>query len=624
MDEFAASAAALSSPFTHPHTRRAADRWLTRFQSSPDAWAISQQVLASPADPRLRLLAAQVFAHKVKRQLDEVAGEGQRHALLDATAAQVAAAAACGEAALARALSVALAHLMLQCPGAARPLERVSGLGQAALLQFFTILADEAEGAVAAAVAASGEAAFELRQRVRGWGAEVCGWLRDVLAAALYAPANLAAMPRPPGGVHEAVLLSGGPARAATAEVARCFAAWVKWGALDSSQVDPGPGAHLLQAASALLFLGEHDPALAELGVDAVLEAVEHAPEASQAALAALALRLPGHVASLAARGADAGQLAHVFACFCSTHAALAASSGPEGAALRAGLLLLLGLPLQGGAGTAASAALDGVSDVLEAAAGAGLGRGEACESAIMDPEAAEQFAAAVLGVLLRQLELPESSFAGSAIAAAAAAGDEEGGPEALRLQAEVAVELCAQQLSPEGLMPRLQAAAQAAAAQHGAPSLPATRAADVSAHARLRLDRMFSGGWAISAPRLFTCSAACTSRVPPRVPSWKSCPPVAPRRLPGPRRCSPSTPPSPSSTAAGTARTRPPPHSTTISSPASRPWRPPSCPRWRTRPATSPRRAAAHGPPLLTAPLAPLLTRAALDHFCMRRLSRI
>jgi hypothetical protein len=127
VNEFAACVQALSSPYTDPDTRKSADRWLTEFKASSDAWAVTQQCLAPPgagvdAGAELRWYASQVLVCKVKRQLHEVADPDQRQALLDTTAAQ-AAAASPAEGSLRRALCVALAQLVIQCDvDAANPL----------------------------------------------------------------------------------------------------------------------------------------------------------------------------------------------------------------------------------------------------------------------------------------------------------------------------------------------------------------------------------------------------------------------------------------------------------------------------------------------------------------------
>ena len=157
--QFQAAVQALYSPSTDPQTRHEADKWLTAFKKSPEAWAVAQQVRLPPsADParpsapparrcqsfrrctlsRLQVLqapaglddalqAAQVLSWKCKKQLGQLAGAAAAQgALVEALAALLAQP---GGTALAtfsplrRALCVALANLAIACTDWARPLE---------------------------------------------------------------------------------------------------------------------------------------------------------------------------------------------------------------------------------------------------------------------------------------------------------------------------------------------------------------------------------------------------------------------------------------------------------------------------------------------------------------------
>ena len=324
-----------------------------------------------------------------------------------------------------------------------------------------------------AAVSGPVERCFQLKQRVCEWGVQVCGWLLAVHAAALRAPAGVDAL---------RAVAAGGDARllALTAALARCLTAWVKCACLH--HVDPGQGRYLVEASAALMFLpaGRHED-LVGVGVDAFTEVLVFAPEGMRDALAQLALRLPAAVEARVAGGVAAGQLPHALAAFCSANAALAAAD--EG--LRRGLLRLLALPLQP-EDTVMAPTLAAVTDVLEAAhlhSGGNaqilqyLGLAGSSGGAPIDDDALNRFVDSLLEVLLGALQAGDAAMQGSLWADPGAEG-----PEALRPEADLAVQQCAAHLGAGALMHRLQAFVQAAAAAHGVPSLAAAKAVDVRA----------------------------------------------------------------------------------------------------------------------------------------------
>lgn len=124
-DDFARACAALSSPFSDPAARHAADEWLSAFKRSPESWAVAQQALQQAAPgPDTTLQAAQILAWKSKKQLGQL-GLAQQAALAEALAGLLAGGAAGGGggAPLRRALCVALANLAIQQTDWVRPLE---------------------------------------------------------------------------------------------------------------------------------------------------------------------------------------------------------------------------------------------------------------------------------------------------------------------------------------------------------------------------------------------------------------------------------------------------------------------------------------------------------------------
>ena len=246
------------------------------------------------------------------------------------------------------------------------------------MLELLTLLPEECEDAAAAAVSAPAEVAWGLKARSREWSAEVAAWLYALHRAGCGGNGHGSGGGGGGGGCNPdfgfdpaAAQQQQQSALTLTLGTLRCFGAWVKWGCLP--YIDPLHAAHFATLAGQLLFVPGHhhdagaaaaaapsnsgggggpplllpfSPDCLPAGVDATSEVIEHATEALEPLLLRLALQLPQRVAALhaaaAAAGgampeaaAAAGEVAHVFALYCSTHCELCVAEGPDGQALR-------------------------------------------------------------------------------------------------------------------------------------------------------------------------------------------------------------------------------------------------------------------------------------------------
>lgn len=132
MDEFVRCASLLASPATAAALRAEADAWLTAFRLTPAAWGVALGVLqAGPAGalPEVRLQAAALLAWKAKHQLTQLQTPERQAELAEALTELVAAPpgslpAQPGSSDVAvRGVCVALANVVIQCGGWARPLD---------------------------------------------------------------------------------------------------------------------------------------------------------------------------------------------------------------------------------------------------------------------------------------------------------------------------------------------------------------------------------------------------------------------------------------------------------------------------------------------------------------------
>ncbi|KAI3435522.1 hypothetical protein D9Q98_001588 [Chlorella vulgaris] len=515
-EHFVRCASLLHSPGTQPALRAEADAWLAAFRSDTAAWSVCLGVLrAATASPEVRLQAAALLAWKAKRQLAQLQPVERQvelaGALTELVAAQAQGGGAGADDAALRGMCVALANLAIHCTGWQQPLEALgSRLPSQCMLEFLTLLGQECGDAAAAALSAPGELGWALRQRTQDWGPGVAAGLHMLHTASC-------------GGDGGTLDLSQPQQSQLTLAVLRCFGAWVRAGCLQ--HVDSHTAAYFASLAGQLLFAADSDrglpysPQHLPTAVDVTSEIIEHATDALQPLLLQLAAALPARVAALHAGSAAeaAGDVSHLYGLYVSTHTSLCAASGPQGAALRQGLLQLAALPVQAGCeeGGPALPALSALSDLLECMAAsqqrAGGGDGECDRPA--SPQECAAFAASALQVLLVQV-----APRGSPDAAALMPGSGASEPHPLRAESAPLVHMLAELMGEDELVAALVAHAERAAAQHGGLSVLAASALDACLH-------LLPGLAALLEVQLACCedrgeaAAAATGAAP--LPAW-------------------------------------------------------------------------------------------------------
>ncbi|PRW18313.1 ARM repeat-containing [Chlorella sorokiniana] len=485
MQDFVRCAALLASPATDPVLRAQADGWLSSFRHEPTAWGVGVDALrASPAavSPEVRLQAAALLAWKCKHQLAQLQPVQQQLELAEALTALAPEGQLQQQRDVAqRAVCAALANLAIHCPAWGRPLDTLgSRLNTACMLEFLTLLPQEIEDAVAAAQSASAEVAWALKARAHEWSSEVIVFLRLALPEACSAAAAAGSPLAAPSPRAVAAAAVGQPqVLQLTLAVLRCFTAWTKLGCLQ--HWDQQQAAFFASLAGELLFAS--DP--------------QHG--------------LPYHPFCLPA-AVDAA----------SEHALRALRrGGPEGEALRQGLLQLLALPPRAGGdgGGAALPALAALGDLLEhlllhhrsaqpTAEDAGLSSERA--SRVVGQPGRQAFAASALRVLLVQLQPFPAAFDVQFAEPPASElvqrelRSPEGVPDNLRQEAGPVVDAIAELLGPAEAVQQLVLHAQAAVVGQGVQSVAAQAALDASLHLLGSMRGLLetAGDWAAGQPQ--------------------------------------------------------------------------------------------------------------------------
>lgn len=347
LHEFCACLQALESPFTDPQTRHEADRWLIQFRDSTHAWALIHEVLQSTGTATLPsqpfLACAQIIAFKCKRQLQQqLPDTNQRLSLVEMI---------CGAlehhthhvsptAPPTTAFCTALANIIIYTPSipldtlVARLLQRTTAIP--VVWELLIVLPEESQEVVTVATtttttlsssssssltgASNSEVLLGLKHRMQAWGEQVGQWLYEQ-------------MQKQAASIHTTTL------------ILRCFASWVRVGALFTMASDHWTA--LLHYTSQLLSgsvtagsVPSRVPSQKEyeVAVDVLCEAIEHASPPSLPILFDICI-------ALAAPPTPTGPSHHafyIFSLFASTNATLAASNTSQGNALRSGLLSIL------------------------------------------------------------------------------------------------------------------------------------------------------------------------------------------------------------------------------------------------------------------------------------------
>ena len=497
LEDFATKLRQLEDPFTDIKSRHAADQWLIQFRNSPQAWTAAQAGLSSIF--QLRTPCAQMLAYKTKKQLDQLPSPDQRGALLESIVGILASNALGGDLAAVRALCIAISNLIIHSPDLQRPLESLAArLSDGLMLELLTVLPGECEDYYESNqhISSNGASEFnlQLKQRAQEWCQEVGAWLSSSQTSILQSDPALHALPRQPTSIEEALQHAGHAAITASCALIRCFAAWIRWGGLFHMAVQHWE--QLLRVSGGLMLL---DPGTApyeeglHCGVETIIEAIERPCDGAQSILLDICLRLPQQAVILAQKGANFGQLEHVFASYCSTNTQLVASGTPQGAALRNALLHFVSM--EGSSSTRefdnedegdnGVPAVDALGDVMETVLDSNGDdedrRASTTESSVFNNKInAEriQFAGSAVVLFMQITQCPpEALLLGSSSGAVHAL---PAGLRALRAQSAWPLWLCGEILTADGITKRIYESFQSVVAQNGLPSPEALRALDV------------------------------------------------------------------------------------------------------------------------------------------------
>jgi hypothetical protein len=526
LEELSNRVEALYSPHSDPTSRHAADHWIQQFRQSsdPSTWTIAFAAASGQQNvsPLLRVVAAQILATKAREQLHLTQDVSQRLETANSLAWALASAPSCSEClAATSALCIALANALISVPNPPVPLEILAPvLPPPILLEFLTILPAECEDRWAAwqrvgSAAGDDWGALEMKLRSQEWSVDIGRWMCQLHASTSTSEPrsdDKECTVRVPLGTTTAASLE--------AAIARCFAAWTKWGCL--FHMHPGHYEYLIGLSGNLMLAGAHRTGFgavvpgAAVGAEALLEAIEHAPESAHGALLRAILPLPSHISNLVASKMDFGPLLLVYATYLGTNAQRAANfedTAEEAPLLRNGVLQLLHLP--GWASCVAVAEdgedeavrrvesflslLDAVGEIIEAInAGVEALNQEAYSSQQQREQRQKQqqgnisfsrqleiveFVRNVVAALLHQVRAPEAAFSiGSPYASTASDGFKTcmAVHAHLRAHAQGPLEAAAQCLGPEMFADLVHGSISHAAGQHGATSVPAQQRIDV------------------------------------------------------------------------------------------------------------------------------------------------